>query len=243
MTGVYTVKDLVFKIDIGSPGSPNFVTIKDVETMKVSLKGTVEKWTPMDQGGFARNLMTAKEFSIEHSGKRNIGDPGNDFIFGTMLQVGTACNSTETITFPNGDILSFPCVIDLTGAFGGDSTKVTALDWSAHADGKPTYIPFVTPTAITLASVPLNNATAVAVSVNPVLTFNNALVDYSATLIKSSDNSIVPSTATIDASNKVVTIRPTSALTAATIYLLVVSSVKDVYGQSQAPQVIKFTTA
>ena len=243
MTGVFTVKELGFKLDTGVSGNPNFLTVKDVESMKVSIKGTVDKWTPMDQGGFSRALMTAKDFTIDHSGKRNIGDPGNDFVFNTLLQVGSGCCSTETIIFPNGDILSFPCVIDLTSPFGGDTTKVTTLEWTSHANGKPTYIPFVTPIAISLTSNPLNNATAVIAGINPVLTFNNALADYAITLMKVSDNSVVTAGVTIDASSKVITVKPSAALSGASVYLLIVSGVIDVYGQTFASQVIKFTTA
>ena len=71
------------------------VTVKDVETLDIKIKGTVETWNPMDQAGFARALMTAKEFTIDHKGKRNIGDPGNDFIFGTIFKVGQGCNTTK----------------------------------------------------------------------------------------------------------------------------------------------------
>ena len=39
---------------------------------------SVEEWTPMDTEGWGRRLTTGKMFTISSSGKRNIGDSGND---------------------------------------------------------------------------------------------------------------------------------------------------------------------
>jgi hypothetical protein len=130
-------------------------------------------------------------------------------------------------------------------AISADTTDaaftVTPAQWFAQVQ-TPTA---VTPaTAISVTALPSNNATAVAVTAKPTLTFNNALVDYNGiTLIKSTDNSIVSAPVTIDTAKKIVTVSPSASLTAATVYLLIVSGAVDIYGQTLATTVIKFTTA
>ena len=73
------------------------------------------------------------------SGKRNIGDTGNDYIAGKLLKNGQSCNSTYQITFPNGDTLEVPCVIQVKSLVGADSTNVAPLEFDLISDGKPTY--------------------------------------------------------------------------------------------------------
>ena len=92
----------------------------------------------MDQAGWGRKLMTAKSLSIEMGGKRNYGDPGNDYVAGLAWKNGQDCNSQMQITFPDGGKLVVPCVIEVT-SMGGDSTAIDALEWTAHSDGAPTY--------------------------------------------------------------------------------------------------------
>ena len=116
-----------------------YTVVKDAESLNVSVDGGTESWNPMDQEGWARNLMTSKSLSISMGGKRNYGDPGNDYVAGLFLKMGQDCNSAMKITFPNGDSLYIPCVINVTSV-GGDSTSVEALEWEVVSDGKPEYV-------------------------------------------------------------------------------------------------------
>jgi len=93
-------------------------------------------------------------------------------------------------------------------------------------------------------SVPTNNATGVSVSANQVLTFNNALKDWATSgivLVKSTDGSVVTTVNTLDSTKKIITVDPTSNLTASTVYILTYA-VTDVYGQTLNGS-IRFTTA
>lgn len=74
-TGVYPVYDNQFQVgaDKASLGS-----IADMESYSVSFDNGVEEWTPMDTEGWIRRLMTAKGLTISVTGKRNVGDTGND---------------------------------------------------------------------------------------------------------------------------------------------------------------------
>ena len=76
-TNVFPVLDNKFKVG-AEKGTAS--TIADMETFSVSVSNGVETWTPMDTEGWQRALMTSKAITITLSGKRNIGDTGNDFV-------------------------------------------------------------------------------------------------------------------------------------------------------------------
>ena len=122
--------------------SVSTTVVKDAESLGISFDNGIEEWNPMDQEGWVRRLMTSKSMSISMGGKRNYGDPGNDYIAGLAYKNGQDCNSWFSIIFPNLDQLIIPVVISVTSN-GGDSTAPDALEWEAQSDGKPTYIEYV----------------------------------------------------------------------------------------------------
>lgn len=94
------------------------------------------------------------------------------------------------------------------------------------------------------SSVPANNGTAIALDAKPVLTFNNAIADYSNILLmNNTDGILVPNAMALDTTGKILTITPNASLTASKAYNIIVQGIKDIYGQSCAAQLIKFTTA
>ena len=116
--------------------------VKDAESRGLSIDGKIEEWDAMDQDGWGRKLMTAKSISASMGGKRNYGDPGNDYVASKAYAIGQDCNSWFSIIFPNGDQLIIPCVINVT-SLGGDATGVESLEWEIKSDGKPTYVEYV----------------------------------------------------------------------------------------------------
>lgn len=146
-TGVYPVFDIDFKISttgkVAHDPDPTtgMKTIAEMETFDFSIDGNVEEWSPMEQKGWMRRLMTGKSFTISLSGKRNVGDEGNDYVAGLAMKTGRDCSTTAAIVFPNGDKLIFDCVVNVSKNFGGDSTNVSALEMEMMSDGQPTYVP------------------------------------------------------------------------------------------------------
>lgn len=140
--GVYPVYENAFKIGKAGKTSEeaNMVTVKDMESFSVSIDGNVEEWNPLDQGGWGRRLMTAKSLTISLSGKRCIGDAGNDYVAGVAFADGLDCTTKVEWTFPSGAKLTFDAVIDVK-TLGGDSTAVDALEFDLLSDGAPTYTP------------------------------------------------------------------------------------------------------
>lgn len=143
-TGVYPVFNNKFKIGIKgatSAADADMKIVADLETFSPSFDNGVEEWTPMDTEGWIRRLMTGKGFSIDLSGKRNIGDEGNDYVAGLLFKTGQDVETVFEWEFPSGAKVSFNCLVNVTNVGGGDSTNVGALEFSVMSNGKPTFIP------------------------------------------------------------------------------------------------------
>jgi len=139
LSGVNPVNALTFGVNMAGRTGVVSTVVKDAESLAISIDGSVEEWNAMNMGGWVSRLMTAKSLSVSMSGKRNYGDPGNDYVASLAWKNGQDCNSIFAITFPNGDALTFNCVINTT-SMGGDSTAADGLEWEALSDGKPTYV-------------------------------------------------------------------------------------------------------
>jgi hypothetical protein len=136
--GVFPVFNNSYKINTkGRTALPaDLMVVKDLETFQIAIDGNVEEWTPMDTEGWIRRAVTGKGLKITFSGKRNYGDPGNDYIGeDCMLATGQGCESAFEWTFPSGAKLTGNCVVNVTAPAGGDSTKMDALEFEILSDG------------------------------------------------------------------------------------------------------------
>lgn len=140
VSGVFPCYENQFKIKIGQ----TYTAVKDMETFSVSFDNNVEEWTPYDTEGWVRRLMTGKGVTISVTGKRNVGDTGNDAVSGYKFLNGTAAQADIQWTFPDGTIAEFEnAVINVTLDSAGDSTAVGGLEWEIMSNGKPTITPAV----------------------------------------------------------------------------------------------------
>ena len=141
-SGVYPCYENQFKVDVSNTSTASFKTIADMETFSVSFDNGVEEWTPFEQEGWVRRLLTGKGITITVNGKRNIGDDGNDFIAGMFMKNGRNAEADIQWTFPDGGILLIAdAVINVTNIGAGDSTAVGPLEFEIMSNGKPTYTP------------------------------------------------------------------------------------------------------
>ncbi len=139
-TGVYPCYENQFKINTGGAGAETAVmsTIADCETFSVAFDNGVEEWHPFDTEGWVRRLLTAKGVTITVTAKRNVGDPGNDFIAGLAFKNGRNSETDAHWTFPDGTVVKFPgAVINVTNIGAGDSTAVAPLEFDIMSNGKP----------------------------------------------------------------------------------------------------------
>lgn len=141
-TGVYPVYENQFQVDVSTSGTASFKDIADMETFSVSIDNNVEEWTPFTTEGWTRRLMTGKSITVTVSGKRNVGDDGNDFIAGLFMKNGRDAECDFKWTFPDGATLTFAdAIVNVTNMGAGDSTAVAPLEFEVMSNGKPTYTP------------------------------------------------------------------------------------------------------
>ena len=139
-SGVFPCYENQFKI--GATGSQTLNTIADMESFSVSFDDGVEEWTPFETEGWKRRLKTAKGLSISVSGKRNVGDAGNDFVAGLAFKNGRESEADFEWTFPDGTVVKFvDAVINVTALGSSDSTGVAPLEFEVLSNGKPTVTP------------------------------------------------------------------------------------------------------
>ena len=122
-----------------------------------------------------------------------------------------------------------------------DSTNFVATGWFTSVQ---VPVQGATP-ALTMTPTPANNATGIAVGVNPTIVFNNPLRSGTdgILLYKNSDGSVPTATYTLSSDRKTITIVPGSSLTALAVYNISLVRCTDVYGQAYANTVLKFTCA
>ena len=141
-SGVYPCYENQFQVDVSDTSTASFKTIADCESFSVSFDNGVEEWHPFEHEGWVRRLLTAKGVTISVTGKRNLGDDGNDFIAGLAWKNGREAEADFKWTFPDGTVVTFAdAVINVTNIGAADSTNVAPLEFEVQSNGKPTVTP------------------------------------------------------------------------------------------------------
>lgn len=141
-TGVYPCYENQFEVDTSTTGSAEMKSIADCETFSVNFDNGIEEWTPFETEGWQRRLMTAKAVTISVTGKRNVGDAGNDAIASLAFKNGRNVERDFAWTFPDGTVVKFSgAVINVKNIGAGDSTAVGPLDFDVMSNGKPEVTP------------------------------------------------------------------------------------------------------
>ena len=140
-TGVFPVHANKFEVNTGTSGSTEtWVEVAELEEVSVKIDNSTEEWNTFANGGWGSALVTGKKSSIEIKGKRCLGDAGNDYIAGKLLETGADAYISVRITMPNGDKLTWEkmaCAVSNGGASGG-ATAVGGLEATLTGHGKPT---------------------------------------------------------------------------------------------------------
>lgn len=141
MPEVFAVYKIVFKINNKTKETPALETVSDIESLGLDIGNGIEEWSPIDQEGWVRKMATAKNFVLAVSGKRSVGDSGNDYVAGMAFKLGSDVATDYSIEFPDGSTTTGNCIIEVTNVGDGASTNIGQLVWNLHSDGKPTYTP------------------------------------------------------------------------------------------------------
>ena len=139
-TGVFPVFNNKFKIGATAEAVN---TIAEMESFSVAIDGKVEEWSPFEEEGWTKRLVTGKSITISLKGKRCVGDTGNDYVAHMAFKTGQDCNGAFEWEFPSGAKLTLNCVVSVTNVGGGESTGIDGLECDVMSNGKPSFTPAV----------------------------------------------------------------------------------------------------
>lgn len=125
------------KVKVKTAGE-TFSEVADMEEMSLTIENNIETWYSIKDGGWQNALMTARALSGSFSGKRCLGDAGNDFLDGLRYVNGAEAVADWEVEFPNGAKLAFTAVVGLTDILGA-ATDVAPLNGDLTGKGKPVY--------------------------------------------------------------------------------------------------------
>ena len=139
--GQYAVSECKVKVKTsGTSDTPVYSEIADLEEVGLSLENNTETWYSIKDGGWQNALLTAKALTGSFSGKRTLGDTGNDYLESLRYNIGKSAEADWQIEFPDGSKLEFTAVTALTDILGA-ATDVAPLSGDLTGKGKPTFTP------------------------------------------------------------------------------------------------------
>ena len=141
-SGVFPVHAGSFEVDTSETPhtTPVWSTVAELEEVSLEIDNNTETWSSFAAGGWESALVTGKSAKITLSGKRCIGDAGNDLIASKLLCTGQDAYIKCRVCHPDGSTLIWDkaaCGVENNGA-GGKATDVGALEAELVCHGKPT---------------------------------------------------------------------------------------------------------
>ena len=95
----------------------------------------------LDSDGYGETDIIGAQLVLTFSGHRKYGDPAQDFIFGTLLELGPNRRTEFRWTEPDGGVFEGECTIaNITGP-SGDAGAKGEISFEIHFNGKPDYTP------------------------------------------------------------------------------------------------------
>lgn len=140
--GQYAVSECKVKVKTSTSSAQTAVysEIADLEEISLTLENNTETWYSIKDGGWQNALLTAKALTGSFSGKRTLGDAGNDYLESLRYNIGKSAEADWQIEFPDGSKLEFTAVTALTDILGA-ATNVAPLSGDLTGKGKPTFTP------------------------------------------------------------------------------------------------------
>lgn len=90
-----------------------------------------------DGDGYGESDVIGAQLVLTFGGHRLYGDPAQDFIFGTLLELGPGRRTDFRWTLPDGSVYEGPCTIaNITGPSGEAGAK-GEIGFEIHFNGKP----------------------------------------------------------------------------------------------------------
>ena len=138
--GQYSVSNCKVKIKTAAAPTETYSEIADLEEMSLTIENNTETWYSINDEGWQNALLTGKALTGSFSGKRTLGDAGNDYVDGLRYKIGKDAEADWEIEFPDGSKLDFTAVTALPDILGA-ATHVAPLSGDLTGKGKPTFTP------------------------------------------------------------------------------------------------------
>lgn len=136
--GQFAVSQCTVAVNTSNTSTAVWSEIADLEEVNLSVENNIETWYSIAEEGWQNALLTAKALSGSFSGKRTLGDTGNDFLDGKRFAIGKDAEADFKITFPNDATLEFTAIVGITDILGA-ATNVAPLSGDLTGKGKPTF--------------------------------------------------------------------------------------------------------
>ncbi len=139
--GVFPVNENEFFVDIAGYGAeaPNWVPVAQMETISISIDTGTEEWNPMEMHGWRDAMATSKGLEVDTTGKRCIGDAGNDYLASKKFALGADAYVRYKYVMPDGESLIMDKNVAQVESLGGDTTGVQGLSVKLISACVPTF--------------------------------------------------------------------------------------------------------
>lgn len=110
--------------------------ISDIETFGVEFTYKEIAWNPHDTNGVTRRIVVLTDVKVTMSGKRNIGDTGNDYVANMAGKTGRDCEGFIGVTMPDGKVIDLTNAVYQTKNIGtGAATDGAPLEAEIYSNG------------------------------------------------------------------------------------------------------------
>lgn len=115
-----------------------------LDNVTEALNEVVQQYFFLNDGGFARNHVTGMAPTFTFTGRRVMGDPAQEYIFGNKYKLDTARSSSFQLIIVNNSgeapttkTLTCPCTICNIQEWSGATTDDSAISFEVRFDGEP----------------------------------------------------------------------------------------------------------
>jgi len=122
------------QVDTTPETTPTLVDLSGIESLDWAVENEVQTGYFISDAGAGYSDVTAGRMTISMSGKRIIGDAGQDYIVGMLGSWGSSLKTNLSIT-EGGQTYTIPVSVELTSFTGGAAEELEAFEVTFHSDG------------------------------------------------------------------------------------------------------------
>lgn len=112
---------------------------KGIKSLAPANNDVVDQSQYLDGEGHGESEVTGMQLVFTVSGVRRKGDEAQDFVFGTIQEIGCGRKTNARITYPDGSQKEGSVTLANITEPNGDAATQGAISFEIHFNGKPTY--------------------------------------------------------------------------------------------------------